>query len=546
MEPFVICGKCGEKNSPNFSKCRKCKAILPPKSSSSPWEHVLSNNMKRCNFCNARIKVEAKYCSKCGQKQVQETESLPRLQQKIDIEFTKNRVSLEHAIQSFDRIFASQRKQPVMSQDLMFDQKRIWYLNQKERFLQKNISNEMFYSHLKSLKEYLQTTAIIPESREELEPETHSTLKTDKEERCWTCGKNIREGSPYLTFCSKTCEREYSPYETGVETLPSSAPKHEEVITESNYRQELVIVNELKTLQFSPSSGRILYLLSQLKKTQTLSSGTITTVNTFRHHQDDEIRVVVYSLNEKVKKGKIQIHDPPPRISQAHINETSIQKELPIIKPQKTTEITPQEPIEPFDLPLSKSMSEIPDLESSASTIPDIDSSKEIITELSPLKSVSEEKRTLFSSFQYQVQDLIFEEEDEGIVVRLIPFSGSIKEIKVTFNQNQIIMEGCLKKQNLPLVNLELKTEGEPRQPSWEDPWQDIALIGEEKVLKRIKMRSGIAHQFVSLGEAKIKVESQKKGEICLQLTCNETEEAIKIAYSLIKDLQLFLEISFY
>ena len=107
-------------------------------------------------------------------------------------------------------------------------------------------------------------------------------------------------------------------------------------------------------------------------------------------------------------------------------------------------------------------------------------------------------------------------------------------------------MGGCLKKPNLPQINLELKTGGEPRQPSWEDPWQDITLIGEENVIKRIKMRSEIADRLVSLGEAKVKVESKNERELCLQLTCNETQEAIKIAYSLIKDLQFFFEISYY
>ncbi|MFX0124088.1 MAG: hypothetical protein ACFFAE_10660 [Candidatus Hodarchaeota archaeon] len=404
--------------------------------------------MKRCYFCNATIKSAAKYCSKCGQKQLQETKSLSQTQQKIDIEFTKERKSLERAIQRFDRIFANQIMPPVSSQDLLFNQKKIWYLNQKERFLHRNISNEMFYNHLKSLKEYLESTAIIPKTREEIKPDKHHLFEVDEEKQCWTCGKSIREGSPYLTFCSKTCEREYIPYETGVEILPSSSPKQKEVRTEADYHKEI------------------------------------------------------------------------------------------IQEPHKSVEL--------IDVSVSESLPEIPDLEPTASNITDINSSKEIITEFDQTKFLVKEKESLFSSIQYQVQDLITEQGMDGPIVRIIPYSGSIKEIKVTFHPNQIIMEGCLKKPNLPLVKLELKTEGEPRQLSWEDPWQNITLFGEENVLKRIKMRTEIAERIVSLGEAEVKVESQTKGEICLRLSCIETEEAIKSAYSLIKDLQLFFEISFY
>lgn len=95
-------------------------------------------------------------------------------------------------------------------------------------------------------------------------------------------------------------------------------------------------------------------------------------------------------------------------------------------------------------------------------------------------------------------------------------------------------------------MDLELKIDQEPRDLSWDDPWQDITLLGEEKIIKGIKMRSEIADRLASLGTAVVKVESQTKGEICLQITCNETEEALKLTHSLIKDLQLMFEIAFY
>jgi hypothetical protein len=107
-------------------------------------------------------------------------------------------------------------------------------------------------------------------------------------------------------------------------------------------------------------------------------------------------------------------------------------------------------------------------------------------------------------------------------------------------------MEGCMKKLGLPSINMGLKCEGEPRQLSWENPWQNIVLIGEDQFLKRIKMRAEIADHIVSLGTVEIKVKSETEGEICIQLSCVEVDEAIKKSFTLIRDLQLFLEISTY
>jgi parallel beta-helix repeat protein len=163
-----------------------------------------------------------------------------------------------------------------------------------------------------------------------------------------------------------------------------------------------------------------------------------------------------------------------------------------------------------------------------------------------PIKPVDEDKKSLFFSIQYQVQDLIFEQDDIGLFVQIIPYSGSIRVIKVKIVQNQIIMSGCLKRENIPITSLELKIEGEPKEPSWDDPWQDISILGEAKIIKGIKARSEIANRLKSLGTAVIKFESQTKGEICFQLTCNEAKESVKLAYLLIKDLQLFFEISLY
>jgi hypothetical protein len=176
----------------------------------------------------------------------------------------------------------------------------------------------------------------------------------------------------------------------------------------------------------------------------------------------------------------------------------------------------------------------------------DLESFKEPVSATPSKEHVSQNIRSLFSSIRYQVQDLIFEQGDDGPKVRILPYSGSIKQILVEFEENQVTMSGCLKRLNLPKVNLELKIDGEPRQLSWDDPWEGITLMGEEKIISRIKLRSEIANRLASVGTALIKVRSPTKGEICIRLTGNRTPEVIENAYLLIKDIQSFFEISYY
>ena len=58
-------------------------------------------------------------------------------------------------------------------------------------------------------------------------------------------------------------------------------------------------------------------------------------------------------------------------------------------------------------------------------------------------------------------------------------------------------------------------------------------------------MRSEISNSLNSLGSALVKVSSPVEGEIFIKITCNETSEAVKQAYSLITDLQSFFEINY-
>lgn len=228
--------------------------------------------------------------------------------------------------------------------------------------------------------------------------------------------------------------------------------------------------------------------------------------------------------------------------------ESPIQKKIPPIQPTLSREVKSRKPAEPSpDLPISKSF---PKVSKPKSYIPIVslasEPAKETITETPPKEPVSDELRSLFRSIYYQVQDLIFERGDTGPIVRIIPYSGSIKEIKAHFDQNQIIMSWNHTGENFPRINLEMKIDEAPRIPSYDDPWTDITLAGEEKIIQQIKLRNEIANRLLSLGSAVVKVESHIKGELNLQLTCNADVEAIKQAYSLIKDLQLFFDISSY
>ncbi|MFX0122728.1 MAG: nitrous oxide reductase family maturation protein NosD [Candidatus Hodarchaeota archaeon] len=190
-----------------------------------------------------------------------------------------------------------------------------------------------------------------------------------------------------------------------------------------------------------------------------------------------------------------------------------------------------------------------PDIEKSEDFVPvsvPSTATSQVTLPVSGMKSEDDEKKALFSSVQYRVKDIIYEPTETGLVVRLIPYSGTIKEIRVEFNDKQIIMSGHLIRNNLPKVTLELKSHGEPRGPSWGDPWQEISMKGDKDVIAGIKIRSEIPNSLNSLGSALVEIMSPREGEIYIKITCNEIDEAVKQAYSLITALQSFFEISYY
>lgn len=251
---------------------------------------------------------------------------------------------------------------------------------------------------------------------------------------------------------------------------------------------------------------------------------------------------------ERDKQPKKKIPKPYSETKSTSMIEPTIHKEVPIKEYKVSKEFILEKHDEPsLDLPPVDTMRESAKTEALTPIVSgNLESFKEVVSETPSEEHVSQEIRSLFSSIQYQVQDLIFEQGDIGPKVRIIPYSGSIEQILAEFDEHQVTMSGCLKRMNLPKVNLELKTDGEPRQPSWDDPWEEITLIGEEKIINKIKSRREIANRLASIGTAHIKVGSPTKGEICIRLTSNETPEVVKDAYLLIKDMQSFFELSYY
>ncbi|MHA2244779.1 MAG: zinc-ribbon domain-containing protein [Candidatus Hodarchaeales archaeon] len=85
MEPYFVCKTCGEKNSTNFTYCRKCGAELSvvekthqsaqekylPPSSQEKSDIIDETNpenlvMRTCPSCQATVITTVKICSKCG------------------------------------------------------------------------------------------------------------------------------------------------------------------------------------------------------------------------------------------------------------------------------------------------------------------------------------------------------------------------------------------------------------------------------------------------------------------------------------------------
>lgn len=172
-------------------------------------------------------------------------------------------------------------------------------------------------------------------------------------------------------------------------------------------------------------------------------------------------------------------------------------------------------------------------------------SKKRVPAEPLPAIPVSEDTQQLFSVIQERVQELIIVQGERGPIVRIIPLSGLIPQIRVDIGEQRILMSGQLDPQDIQFdVNLEIVVEGEPRWRAVDDPWQGIILSGEEDLIHTVKHHEGLADKIAALGTTVIKVESSSPGVIDLRIVCNKSKYAITRAYALIEELQAFFDIS--
>ncbi|MHA2248281.1 MAG: hypothetical protein ACXADY_25245 [Candidatus Hodarchaeales archaeon] len=124
------------------------------------------------------MSTDASFCWECGAELEKTPQSTWSKKDIIAIDFTKEGESLKRTLSIFDEIFADQPLLSTTNQEL-WDKKKTGYTDQKKRFLKGKISNEVFYSCLKRLKEYLQSVEqVIPLSASIQESILQEPIKT--------------------------------------------------------------------------------------------------------------------------------------------------------------------------------------------------------------------------------------------------------------------------------------------------------------------------------------------------------------------------------
>lgn len=154
-----------------------------------------------------------------------------------------------------------------------------------------------------------------------------------------------------------------------------------------------------------------------------------------------------------------------------------------------------------------------------------------------PLK-ISKE---LFTSIGYQVKNIILEKD--RIVIS--PYFSSIKEIIMTINGSKAKMEALMKISEGNIVELNMKVAGKPRNNFWDNPWDDIAISGNDKeIIKSLIARSDIAAKLNSMGTADINISTKNAKIACISIIFIFNKTMIELAYSLLKNLQFFFELA--
>lgn len=207
--------------------------------------------------------------------------------------------------------------------------------------------------------------------------------------------------------------------------------------------------------------------------------------------------------------------------------ESKVSKEIPVVRETK---------IKMEEFSTNKASKDIIETEEEPIVLIDLE-------EVKTLKKPVLKPKELFTSISYQVENIIYEENK----IRIIPYTGSMKEIIVTIDSTNANMKGCINNSKGIKLELLLESRGEPRERSWNNPWGDITISGNNhEIIEKLKIRSEIAGRMSSMGTVKIHIESSRNDSLCISLDFDSNKLMMDLAYSVVKDLQFFFDIAIY
>jgi hypothetical protein len=153
----------------------------------------------------------------------------------------------------------------------------------------------------------------------------------------------------------------------------------------------------------------------------------------------------------------------------------------------------------------------------------------------------------MFSSIDYQVQEITYIGDQTPPFVKIIPYSGSLPEIIVIIDNNIVSFEGFMENNGDVDISMHIENTGDPREADWDNPWRNISIEGNNNtLLEKIRNRREIADRLASMKSGKITVKNTDNKMIRIEIKTEETPENVNLAYSLLKDIQWFLEITLY
>jgi len=159
---------------------------------------------------------------------------------------------------------------------------------------------------------------------------------------------------------------------------------------------------------------------------------------------------------------------------------------------------------------------------------------------ISPKQESSEENvfSPLFSSIRYQVKEITYEENR----VIISTFSTQVPQLFVTFPQSERVkITGISVQKPKEIFKISINNSHEPQPPSWDNPWKNIKVTGNESIFVQLKHRSAIANRINEVGNINIDITGSEDG-ISYTIQVDKSKLAITTGYSLFIDLIWFFE----